>query len=119
MRSRAASISLNVIMPCQCGWDMNNRQDRHRSRQARGRRRLTVERLPDFGGQLLGIEWLWQEKHFRFAAVARLERFFEIPRDEENFNVGMNRTEGIGKAAPAHLRHHQIGKKEVDFSSAV
>src|SRR5205085_2775867 len=109
MRSRAASISLKLITPRQCGRKIDNQQDRL----------VSVECFPDFAGQLLRIERFWQEKHFRFAAVAWLKRFFEISGDKKNFGFGISRAQGIGKTAPAHLRHHQIGEKEVDFSAAV
>ena len=31
----------------------------------------------------------------------------------------MSRAKRIGETAPAHLRHHQVGEKEIDPSSAI
>src|SRR5439155_1677470 len=62
---------------------------------------------------------LWQEKHSRFASIARFKRLFEIAGDKKNLDVGMSRAKRIGETAPAHLRHNQVGEKEIDPSSAI
>src|SRR5205085_10175269 len=72
---------------------------------------LSVQGFADFGGELLGIERFRQKKHSRFATVPRGQRFFEISRDKNNFDVGMNSAERIGETAATGLRHDQIGEE--------
>src|SRR5205807_604831 len=136
MRSRAASISLNVIKRSQSCARFRLRQataDRRQSTTSTALARLIdieaaetavttgsrIESLAYFDRQLLGIEWLWQEKHSRLASIARLKRFFEIAGDKKNFDVGLSGAKRIGETAAAHLRHYQVGEKEINFSSAV
>src|ERR1700681_4054682 len=103
MRSRAASMSLNEITPAQCSRKIDNRQDRQSVAARRGERdangltcgcasgrwrlQLRIEDFAHFGGELLGIERLGQKKHSVIAPIARMERFFEIPGDKNNFRV--------------------------------
>src|SRR5204862_7364870 len=110
IRSRAASMSLNVITLRQLQREIEDRQDRDQA--ARGIAKSSgFEGFANFGGELFGIERFGQEKHSRRAAVARGKRFFKISGDEKNFDVRVCGAERIGKLASAGLRHDQIGEE--------
>jgi len=78
---------------------------------------LRIERFAHFGSELLGIERFRQEKHAGISAIARMERFLEVPGNENHSYVRAGRSQPIGEAAAAHLRHDHVGKQEMNFSA--
>src|SRR6266702_2528601 len=138
MRSRAASMSLNVITRFSIYRARNsgnvftsitkNRRTTRSTcsrrplnakrvclqsvrRACRGERLQVVERFAHFGSELLGIERFRQEKHAGISAIIRMERFLEVPRNENHLYVRAGRAQPIGKAAAAHLWHDHVGKQ--------
>ena len=77
--------------------------------------RLRVERLPDGGCELLGIEWFRKKEHTVVDPVPRVQRFFQITGNKDDFGMWARFAEPIGKLAAAHLRHYHIGEQEMDF----
>src|ERR1700680_796105 len=143
MRSRAASMSWNVITRCPIYRARNsgnvftsitkNRRatrptcgprplDAKRvclqsvRRARRGERLRFVERFAHFGSELLGIERFRQEKHAGISAIARLERFLEVPGNENHLYVRAGRAQPIGEAGAAHLLHVEVVELGVSFS---
>src|SRR5580700_11163917 len=126
MRSRAASISLNEITqsqytaqtaPAMVSRKIDKRRGfgGHRYRYSSTGR---VENFADFGGELLGVERLRQKKHSFITPIMRMERFFEISGNENDFGVGAGEMEPIGKTASTHLRHDHVGQQELDLARA-
>src|SRR5438270_494424 len=44
-----------------------------------------------------------------------MERFLEVPGNEDHLYVRASRSQPIGEAAAAHLRHDHVGKQEMHF----
>ena len=65
--------------------------------------------------ELLGIEWLRQEKHLRIALRFAGKRFLEVAGDEDDFRVRARDAEPVGEIDSAHLRHHHVREQEVDL----
>src|ERR1700730_16033218 len=105
MRSRAASMSLNVITRSQSWRKIDNRQLLPRKHS--GRLQLRVERVPNALRELLGIERLGQKEH---SVVDALQRFVEISGNKNNFCVRTDFAQPIGEMATAHLGHDHVGK---------
>jgi hypothetical protein len=80
---------------------------------------ICVECFANFDSELFGVERFWQEKRSGFATIGRLQRFFEISGDEENFDIGMSRAESVGESPAANMWHHHIGEKQIDFAASV
>ena len=120
MRSRAASISLKVVTHRECQREIAPRQDWRCGLLGDEVPNLfCVQRFANFGRQLLAVEWLRQEKHTGLTTIARLERLFEISRDEENSDVWVGGAKCVGKTASTDLGHHHVGEKQIDFTSPV
>src|SRR3954468_56233 len=101
MRFRAAWISSRLIAPAITGHlDLYD---------------LCVERLTNFGGQLLLVERFREEEHFLVAAIAGLQRFLEVTGNENDFRAGTRFVHPIGETTAAHLRHDDVGEQEIDL----
>src|ERR1044072_6225597 len=80
---------------------------------------LRFERFANFGGKLFDVERFGQEKRSRLAAITRLERFLEVAGYKQNLDVRLRKSKRIAITPAADLRHYHVGKKKVDFASAV
>src|SRR5438876_6762558 len=76
---------------------------------------LRIERLPNGGCELLGIERFRKKEHTVVDPVPRMQRLFQITRNKDDFSMRARFAEPIGKIAAAHLRHYHVGEQEMDF----
>src|SRR6266478_394340 len=130
MRSRAASISWNVITLFQYtaaeGAAMVSRESGSSTAIASGGSTIVrsttllrgVERFANFGRKLLGVERFRQKEHVGIESIAGMQRFFQVAGNENDFRVRASLMQPFGKMPAAHLRHHHVGEKQIDLAPA-